>query len=294
MAAGDLIARDGQVELRGLLLGPGTAYVITGPITGVGDTEVRSAELPRPLDHGYFDDRALYGRRTLRIPIAILGDTQADTLDKLDELGAAVRLPIESIDGTFRVPLVMQLGGRKLFAFGRPGRMAVDATLLPKGATIETVVEFLATDPRLYGEERTANAVPGSVTGGLELPHDFPHGFGTATPGTIQATNDGNFPTHPVARVTAAVGGLGAFTLTKVDTGERLAVVLDVAEGEFLDLDFLNRTVLLNGQAPRDNAVQRPGSTWFALDPGTNPIDFGVTVGDATLALSWRDAFTFG
>jgi hypothetical protein len=297
MPPGDLITRNVQVELpRGLLVGAETDYQLTGPIDGIGNLEVRATDLNRPLDHGLYAGRPLYGGRAIRIPLAIFATSQADAMAKLEVLGSSARVPIASIDGDDEeLELVFRLGDLRLTALGQPRRMAVDLSLLTKSPpTIEAVVEFLATDPRLYGDERNDTATPGSITGGLELPHDFPHGFGTATPGTLQAPNDGNFPTYPTAVVTAGVGGTSGFSIEKVSTGETLSVTLAMNAGDELELNFRDRSATLNGQASRTNAIDRPGSTWFTLDPGANAIGFAVLSGDATLDFTWRDAYVFG
>jgi hypothetical protein len=293
MPIGDLITTDTQVELRGLLLGDGTDYPITGPIEGLGNLDLRSVDLDRPLDHGAFAGRQFYGKRSLRIPYAILGDDPDDAMAKLEVLGAACRVVIPTLDEADVIGIVFRIGGRRLTAFGKPGRNAVDVLHLPKGSTIRGILEFVATDPRLYGDEELANASPGAVTGGLELPHGFPHGFGSATPGTAQVTNDGNFPTYPVATVTVGPGGINTFTLEKVSTGETMTMTLALSEGDVVELDFGERSAVLNGTASRSNFIDRPGSTWFGLDPGTTAINFTAD-GDAELELAWRDAFVFG
>lgn len=298
MAAGDLISQDVQVELRGLLIGEGTDYPITAPIEGLGDLEVRQGDLPRPLAHGLFAGPQFYGGRTLRIPYAILGDDADDAVDKLVELGAAVRV-ITALDGddVTTIPLVLRLpGGLRLTSFGKPTRNFVDTTSLPnaKGRTIRGVIEFRGTDPRLYGDEQSGTASPGAVVGGLSLPHGFPHGFGSATPGTIQATNDGNFPTYPTAVITGGSGGTTGFAITRDDTGEELSVTLDIAEDDFVVVDFAERTVLAQGISSRSGFVDRPASVWWELPPGTTPVAFSVASGNADLVLYWRDAYVFG
>lgn len=293
MAAGDLITVDTQVELRELLMGAETSYPITGPIDGLGDLEVRTTDLARPLDHGRFTGRSFYGSRVIRIPFAILGDTPSDAMAKLEDLGGAWRVPIPELDGGLEVPLVFRIGERRLTAIGKPSRVHVDATHLPKGRTITGLAEFIATDPRLYGDEQSASVSPGGITGGLSLPHSFPHGFGSAEPGALFGTNGGNFPTYPTITVTGGVGGLTQVSFEKTATGEVLAVDIVMNEGDTLELDFLERLATLNGTASRANLIERPAD-WFTLDPGDNTINFAVGSGTGTAQMVWRDAYVFG
>lgn len=293
MTAGDLVTSDVQLELRGLLIGAGTNYPVTGPVEGLGDLEVRTADPARPLDHGRFAGRSFYGSRKLVVPVAILAADAADAMAKLAALGAAMRVPTTA-DGSFTVPLVCQLGGLRLTAFGKPSRMHVDLAHLPTGATVECLLEFTATDPRLYSDARTAIASTGAVVGGLAFPHALPHGFGFATPGTARALNAGNFGTYPTLRIDAGVGGMTNFVATKSATGESMAMTISLLGGEYVELDFANRTAYLGGTASRSNLVNRPTSAWFELDPGDNAITFSTGSGSATLTVTWRDAYIFG
>jgi hypothetical protein len=296
MATGDLIEDVYDVELRGHLFAARLGFGLTGPPAGLGGAEQRVEDVDRPLEHGAFTGRAFYGRRTLLLNYAILGDTVDDALDKyLGEL-AAVYQPLDAdVDGA-DTELAIRLGSRVYVLRGRPGRLGdPDLTLLPKGAALEAVGEFVATDPRIYDATvRTVTTGLGGIVGGLDLPHGFPHGFGAAEASTVDATNDGNIPTPAVIRFTAGAGGLTNPSVEHTATGQTIEVLIALADGDFLELDLLERTAVLNGTASRSNLVRRPGASWFKLAPGGNDLRFGAGGGDGTMLVTWRDAYTFG
>lgn len=298
MATGDLIEAPYEVELRGHRFAAGIGIPLTSAPEGLGNAEQRVEDVDRPLEHGAYTGRAFYGRRTLILNYAILGDDVDDAMAKyLGEL-AAVYQPLDlEVDGT-DTELAIRIGSRTYVLRGRPGRLGdPDLTLLPKGAALEAVGEFVATDPRIYDAlERSGDTGLGAIVGGLDVPHGFPHGFGAAEGSTIEAVNDGNFPTPAVIRFTADLGG-GGLTNPRVellDTGQTIEVIIELAEGDFLELDLLERTATLNGTVSRSNLIRRPGASWFKLAPGTNELRFTAGGGSGTMLVTWRDAYTFG
>lgn len=296
MATGDLIEAPYEVELRGRRFAAVLGFPLTGPPEGLGGAEQRVEDVDRPLEHGAYTGVAFYGRRTLLLNYAILGDSVDDALAKyLGEL-AAVYQPLDlEVDGT-DTELAIRIGSRTYVLRGRPGRLGdPDLTLLPNGAALEAVGEFVATDPRVYDAlERSDDTGLGAVAGGLALPMGFPHGFGVAEGSSITATNDGNFPTPAVVRFTAGVGGLINPRVEHLGTGQAVEVLITLPEGDYLELDLLERTATLNGSASRSNLVRRPGASWFKLAPGDNDLRFTAGGGAGTMLVTWRDAYTFG
>jgi hypothetical protein len=298
MPTGDLLIDTPYgLEVRGELYGFGEGIFLTGPPTGLGNTEQRVEDVPRPLEHGMFTGRAFYGSKAILLPIAVLGDDVDDALDRYFRFAGSWRPLDYYVDGA-TTELALRLGSRVFVFRGRPGRLGdPDLTLLPKGAAAEAVAEFVATDPRAYEHtERSASTGLGSVSGGLGLPHGFPHGFGVAAGSSILAANDGNFPTYPVITFTAGAGGLINPSVEHVGKGATLEVLIELDAGDTLELDLLERSAILNGTASRSNLIRRPGSTWFALDPApaVNDLRFAAGGGDGTMLVAWRDAYTFG
>lgn len=291
MPTGDLITRTYQLELNGVLMGAATSYQVdTDGVGGFGLPAIRDSDTPRPMDHGVFVGPDYMDSKPLTIPLSIDADTGAEAEELLLELETAWRAvtdPEAISELAFRLA-----GDRTYLAFGRPRRFAVKAKDLKSGH-IEAVAQFVATDPRIYDAElSTSSSGPGSTTGGLSLPHGFPHGFGSSSPGALQVVNDGNEATYPVATVTVGVGGIAGFTISNVDAGEDFSVTLNLSEADELEVDFAAKTVVLNGTASRIGNVDRPGSEWLSAAPGTTNWAFAISgAGTATLTLDWRSAF---
>jgi hypothetical protein len=287
MAAGDLITADGQIEMRGLLIGSGTDFLISDDgIDGFGTTDLRTSDVARPQAHGLFQQRTWLGQRDIDFEILVVGDTQAEVLTNLQTLGEAFA-PASSTEAE---ALALRVGGSVFLAYGRPDKTAADVSLIQSGlAKVKT--RFVATDPLLYDATENADSSGGaSVTGGHGYPHAYPHGYGTVVSGSIAATNAGNFETYGTATIT---GPCTNPTVTLIETGETLSCTITVEATDSLVIDFKERTVTLNGTASRSNTVDRPGSTWFALAPGVNTVQFSQDSGSGSMSWAWRDAWLF-
>lgn len=78
--------------------------------------------------------------------------------------------------------------------------------------------------------------------------------------------------------------------LTLIETGEFMMINLDLADGEYIDLDFANHTAYLNGNASRRGYVS---GAWFSLPPGLSSVAFNSPTYSATASaqIIWRDAW---
>lgn len=154
-------------------------------------------------------------------------------------------------------------------------------------------LQFLAGDPLIYDdEESTVELTYVPPTGGLGFPHGFPHGFGEISSSNFSTlTVDGTIPTAPYGKVTAQGSGIGSWYVENLTTGETFSMVLDMVGGSFLDFNFNEGTVLLDGTASRSRYVERPESTWWKLVPGDNVVRFGFEGDAAFVALNYRAAW---
>lgn len=283
---GELITADYQLEYRGLLLGAGTGYELV-ELRGLGLAEVRSSDTARPRDHGRFAGTDYLDARVLQFDIEVWAPDADGLAERMDTLTAAFA------PGDSEQPLVFQLPGAddKRRIHCRPRRLGYPIANGHQFGVIEALtVECVATDPRVY-DNTQQNASVGLATGGggLEFPATFPVSFGT--PGTsniIDAGNAGTFETRPVARID---GPATNPILENITTGHQLALNGALAGGEFLLVDFAERTVLLNGTASRYGWVDDPDQ-WWVLVPGSNEVRFSASTyeGGALLTLSWRSA----
>lgn len=291
MAAGDLITRDGQHELNGLLMGPDTSYRVMD-YGAWGTPPYRNSDTPRPQEHGQFATGPdLMDARPVPYEIMVRrsgGATPAEILDDLHTLGEAWA-PVD--DGL--VDLVWQDEGTKYRMRGRPRGIEPPESIKAKQVGhLKVRARFVAHEAYIYGGgEQTGSTGLGSRSGGLDISgHDFPHAFGTAEPGSVKGTNDGSVAAPWTSRITAGAGGLINPRVTLQETDEWFEMSITLAEGEFLDIDVLDRSVLLAGTASRTGKVRRPGSTWFKLPPGDVTLLFSGS-GAGTFEPSWRSAY---
>ena len=77
-----------QAQLGSLVVGAGTVYVLDGPITGLGVPAPRSSDLDLPTG-GTLGGRDLPAKKTIGIPVSVVGDAPADVMDSVGDLMAA-------------------------------------------------------------------------------------------------------------------------------------------------------------------------------------------------------------
>lgn len=288
MAAGDTITADWQVEVRGLLLGPGTAWRV-GQLDRWSSRSVRSEDTPRGASNGSVLGRDLVNSeaRILR-PNTGQGSgrtTAADLVALRDQLRAA--WATEAAD----IPVAYQLGGQKRIRYGRTRGLDFDETNLVVGY-LAAVCEFIDADGIEYSAtEHSISTLPEEPGAGFTPPFVPPFTLPAGTVGTVDVINAGEVPAPWRARITGPTTGGAPPVIEHLGTGERLAFTanggLVIPSAQWADLDSRDRSVLLNGDADRRLNLNN-FSTWFSLAPGVNPIRYS---GSGSLELFWRDTW---
>lgn len=288
MAEGDLITKDFQMEYDGIVLGNPTQWIIE-EINGLHMPNMRGSDYERPQDHGQYPGETWFAGRDIEVQFSLIEDDRASAVAALREL-ASVISPMTHDEK----PLVIQLPDiGKVRTNARVYRASFPLNWQVQRGYVRPLVQWHATDPRLYSNvESSAVATGGSSVGGLDLPHEFPHGFGFVEPGSLTAENEGNFGTYPVATVTVTSGNISHLHLRNLTTDELFAMTINLSAGDTMIIDFGARTAMLGGTASRAANVDRPDSVWFDLEPGTNVLEFGYsTGGDVGVELVWRSAW---
>lgn len=288
MAAGDLITTDWQMEYDGALWGDLTDLALV-KVEGVLDLPgVTSGDRNRLRRHGtYAGDDFLAGRE-VEVTLEVYGSDASDFASKIAALTLATR------PGRAALPLVLRLpgvaGGAKVQTLARVRRRSLPLDLDYLYRLPTAVLQFYADDPRFYSTP-AGSAVVGLPTsgGGLTFPAAAPFVFGTVVAGgNVTLTNAGTFDSSPVVRIDGPVTNP---SLQNVTTGKTLTLTLDVPAGQYVDLDFDRRTVLLNGTASRYSALVST-STWWDLIPGANEVQFrAVSFGAGTATFTYRSAW---
>lgn len=279
---------DWTFTYNGLTIGgDGSPYQIT-QLSGLHDSpEVRSSDQTRARDHGLYAGTDLLGGRTLTAEIEVVAKHPNETVwsdfSRALVPGQGNELPL-----VFQIPGVA--GGVAIEVGARVRRLSLPVDRSYFFGHGSAMVQFVATDPRIYSQAATTYTVSqATVSGsGLVFPITFPLTFGGAVSGgQFVAVNAGEF----AAPWTATISGpITNPTLENVTTGEAIAFTGTVASGETLVVSSLDRSVLLNGTASRYSWLV-VGSSWWNLAPGSNTVRLAGTSGSGSVSFTYRSAW---
>lgn len=153
-------------------------------------------------------------------------------------------------------------------------------------------VGLVADDPLKYSvEEHVENTKLPVTTGGLAVPFAVPFSVDAVTvSGVVAVRNEGNYPAPARLIIHGGAAGADNPKVTHLGTGESLQLTMDLAPGEWMDLDLDRHTAMLNGTSSRRGYVT---GQWFSLAPGDNLLAFNSPTysADAELQVVWRDAW---
>lgn len=285
---GVTITEDFQLELRDLVIGAGTIYEI--PIDQMVNwwdmAEVRASDMAIPGRHGLTAGDDLYGGRSLEWAVDI----------NATEDPAGLAAAIDALKSAFaRSDVNLPLYGRMLdqdrLRWVRPRDCLVD----PANVTFDwarALIRVMVVEPFAYSSDEASDSTTlTSSGGGLEFPVTFPITFGLVdgSPGTIQATNDGNAPAWWTAEI---AGPITDPVITNTTTGVSFGLEGVIADGDVVSLNSKDRTILLNGNQ-NASYMRAPGVQWFDLQPGANAIQFdaGGEPPYGTLTMTWRSTW---
>lgn len=215
---------------------------------------VRRQRTDRMNAHGEFSERGWRGGRL----VTITGDVTcpSDAVAALAEQQLAALLA-DGLDGVLEVTdtaTVPMSAGAGLFAEPKIGNK--------NDLTLTYQFQFLCPKARRYGA--AVNAVTGIATAGgaLEYPLDDPLDYGAlGNPGTVTLTNTGTADTAPVFTVNGDMPT--GFTITHVQSGQRLVYSAPVLPGQTLRLDTSDASVMLEGNTDRSSKLTIRG--WVRL-----------------------------
>lgn len=276
-----------DASINSLAVGP--AYDITiQKMDGLfGSPPVRSVLVDRLGAHGSFYGRDTYGPRTVTMTLNLKPNpTTGSTLDSLSrQLEVAL---VAQKTGS----LQLLLDGSTKVLFCRPTLW--DCPRTPANAKERwglATAQFVAADPFIYDAMDTVVSLPSfQATGGWTFPWTFPWVFGgTATAGTLTATNQGSIESYPKFRVSGPfdVG----FELRNLSTGAYLQVAMPLAPTDWVDVDMFAESILFQSASSRPTTVVQGTDFWW-LPPGANTIrlsSLGATGGSALMR--YRSAY---
>jgi hypothetical protein len=215
-------------------------------ITGWDDgPTVRRERADRMNAHGEFSERGWRGARLVTIEGDAACPSESVAALAAQSLASVLAEGLEDVLEVTDTATVDMSIGASLFAEPKIG--------WKNDTTATYQLQFWCPKPRKYGA--AVNAVTGvaSPGGGLEYPLEDPLDYGAAgDPGTVTLTNTGTADTAPAFTVSAVSTDIQqGFTITHVQSGNRLVYSDAVLLGQTLRLDTSDASVWLEGYADR-------------------------------------------
>lgn len=275
---------NGQVSVRTLVMGPGTAYRVLNLTDLWSRTVTADQSGPRVRNHGSWSGAEFADEAVLPLRIHVSGVGAGGWLSAHRVLAAA--FAPSSVD----VQLRYSFGGAEYVLFGRPRMVEPGVDTIGLGHAI-TRCAFVALDPLTYsGTLHSATLSPPTFSGGLLVPALAPTLVGSVATGGDQAvTNAGTAETGLTLRIDGPIIGSRLSVQRADGVTQTLTVDVDLAAGQWLDVDTRMETVLANGSASASRRGFASGE-FPLLPPGVSTVAFRGS-GSGMLTVSWRDAW---
>lgn len=280
---------EGQVQIRDLVMGPGTPYTLMGfnPFNRTVRADQGGA---RAWNDGTWSGAEFLDETAVPIRILTRGGDRSAGAWLADHLPLMAAFDAVG-DGTEEVELRFVLGGTEYLMFGRPRMVDPDTEIIGTGKAM-TEAAFVANNPRIYSavEQVVVFQLP-SFSSGFALPIYLPlHVEGVKVSGEADLLNSGLAKTPLRLRIDGPVSK-PLLTLRSPDgVVENLKVHFSLIEGQWLDIDTASRVVLLNSQANRRGQIS---GEFFQLSPGTSTLFFTSSIFNeiAQVTARWRFAW---
>lgn len=258
-------ARIGTGSYNGLSFGPGTKIHVAAWKRSV---ETATTDVPGSGDDGGFDGQDLATQQQIELTLSLIADDENDLASLIDSVSTAF-----TIQRTSRLPLLLFDGTRIINCRPLLPELPYDATAIRR--TAEVPIRLRGTDPRMYDATlQTASTGLPAASGGFGFNFGFNTGFGgSGSGGLLSATNSGNYKTFPTFLIQ---GPADNPSIRNETTGQTLKFLLSLGStSDVLTVDCLNRTVVLNGTASRNNTLAF-GYDWIYYPPGTSSVRFNA------------------
>jgi hypothetical protein len=283
--AGELVARNGDIEWAGLLIGAGSAYAVNSITGWYGAPGARRVSTDRPGRHGALPGELRASERIIEAEIRIRqGVNFSAARDALAAALAWSENPVEE-------PLVIQLDGTASLVNARVVNFELPTPARYGVGYGPASIQWAASDPKRYSlalQQETAG-LPEASSSGLAFPLAFPLDFGAGQAGgQITLTNSGNADAWPVFEVTGPIFGP---VITDVETGRALTFDsgFEILAGQTLRIDSDLGTVAIG---PASRRKELTSAAWFSIPPGSSrQIRFTAASGTGLLTGYARDAY---
>lgn len=283
-----------QVQVRDLVMGPGTQYKVLPGFNPFLRSVRADQGGPRAWNHGSWSGAEWAEEVVVPIPLRVgrQGGSVASWLPLHHQLTAAFAAVGDDAE---QIELRFALGGSEYVMFGRP-RMVEPRTDHIAVGKAATQCAFVAQDPRIYsGAESTAQTGLPVQTGGLTVPFTVPFVVtGQVLGGSVELVNDGTTSAPLLVRIDGPVSQPRVVLQRPDGSVQSVRMTGDVPAGRFLEIDTAAGTVFEDGLP---TASRRQQAAWdvdpYPLLPGTTVISFAAAdfVDEALMTTTHRSAW---
>src|SRR5690554_2236087 len=227
---------EGQVQVRDLVMGPGTDYTVVQGFNPF-DRRVRAEQSgARAWNHGSWSGAEWVEEAVVPLYVAPAGEDVATWLLLHQRLMAAFA-PVGA--AAEDVELRWALGGREFVMFGRPRMVESDIAAIGSSRTSIANCAFIALDPLIYsGTEESGSIGLPQFVGGLTVPFTVPlYVTGSVVGGEAELTNEGTAPTPLSIRLDGPLPEPRVTVHHPDGDIETLRVMFDLSTGQWLDID---------------------------------------------------------
>jgi len=269
------------INLQSLVLGKNTDYTILSA-RGFESPNVVVVKSPLAGRHGVTVHRSLWRERILRLEFGLRASTNLAYAELRKNFIEAFDLPR---DGNTLMYITTSDGKNLQLTVNLSN--ILDGGFSPGELTIGKIrTELIAGDPAIYGQTLNEQNITPPIAGGVTLPTVVPFALASSG-GSATVNNAGSGVSYPLIRI---YGPSSNAHVRNSTLGVQFNITTDITASQFVDVDPLNQTVLLNGVT---NYLQYFDGDWWWLEPGNNSIQFNSDVNNPSsyVRLQWRSAY---
>ena len=242
-------------------------YVVE-KVEGLDSAGMREARENKAAQHGQNDWQSFLAERLITFEGKIMGKS-ASNLETARQALLDAYIP----DGVYRWLKFTPSGAVAKQAYCKIYSRKISEQYKDISYFRNFLINLIAIDPHIYSqEELTKTVYIPSTEGGRVFPKTYPKTYGTVqVGGKIVCTNSGN---HSVLPIIKMYGPLSSPKIRNNNDGQKeILVNLVVADGDYLEIDFEEKTIMLNGTTSRYNYLDSD-SEWWKILTGNNEIEF--------------------
>lgn len=259
---------------------------VLADVSGMDSPEVRESADDLVQQDGGIHGDFFYGRRPLTLSGIILNPASAaDRNARQEKLSRAT----DAMRGDAVLTWTPSGGVQQQIAVRRQQPLRVSGAWQK-----QFQISLVAADPRIYSSALHTSTVvtsAGSGSAGRSYAKGYAIAYSAVAPlGQLLVTNAGTATTYPVIRVYGPGNNPKIYNFT---TGQMISLVYSLGSGDWLTVDTLNRTVLLNDTTSRYSAVDFLNTKWFGMAAGVNDlrIAYDSYIAGSSMRVDWRDAW---